>query len=173
MVNNQSLVWWRRAPFSGAVLATVALTVLAACGSSGSDTAAATPPPAATAAADGGATATATPMTGMSMSGTPMPGMQIPAGGTGSAAPAPVTGTTVDIKNFAFSPANLTVRVGTTVTWTNRDSDAHTVVSSNGPLRSPTLDTGDSYRYTFTKVGTYAYLCSIHPFMLGSVEVTA
>lgn len=95
------------------------------------------------------------------------------AGAAGPGAQAPVTGTAIDIKNFAFSPANLTVRVGTTVTWTNRDSDAHTVVSSNGPLHSPTLDTGDTYRYTFTKAGTYSYLCSIHPFMLATVQVTA
>jgi plastocyanin len=99
--------------------------------------------------------------------------MAMPSTAAGGAAAGPaVTGNTVDIKNFAFSPANLTVRVGTTVTWTNKDSDAHTVTSSNGPLHSATLNTGDTYRYTFTKAGTYSYLCSIHPFMLGSVQVT-
>ncbi|MCL9762594.1 plastocyanin/azurin family copper-binding protein [Frankia sp. AiPa1] len=170
----QSQVWWRRAPFSGVVLATVALTVLAACGSSGNNTAAAAPPAAAATAAAGTTDpAAATP--GMQPSAGSMPGMQMPAGARASdpAAQAPVSGTTVDIRNFAFSPANLTVRVGTTVAWTNRDADAHTVVSTNGPLHSPTLNTGDTYKYTFAKAGSYSYLCSIHPFMVGTVVVTA
>ncbi|MFI5972202.1 plastocyanin/azurin family copper-binding protein [Streptomyces sp. NPDC051452] len=86
----------------------------------------------------------------------------------------PVTGNTVTINNFAFSPATLKVKAGTTVTWTNRDSDAHTVTSAGtgGPLHSAALATHATYTYTFTKPGTYAYLCTIHPFMTGTVEVT-
>ncbi|MFE6887181.1 cupredoxin family copper-binding protein [Streptomyces sp. NPDC057694] len=101
-----------------------------------------------------------------------MPGMTMrpPAGG-GPAAP--VAGNTVAIKNFAFAPATLTVKAGTKVTWTNQDTDAHTVTGQNGaPLRSPALDTGKSYSYTFTKPGSYAYLCTIHPFMTAKVTVT-
>jgi plastocyanin len=127
------------------------------------------------------------PGAGQSLAGTPgatgpgaaasgasaMPGMTTssPAGG-GSAAPA--RGTTVAIKNFAFAPGTLTVKTGTTVTWTNQDTDAHTVTSqkSGGPLRSPALGTGKSYSYTFTKAGSYAYLCTIHPFMTATVTVT-
>jgi len=99
----------------------------------------------------------------------------MPATGAPGAAPAgkPVGGNAVDIRNFAFAPNDLTVRVGTTVTWTNRDGDAHTVVSTKGPLHSNTLNTGDTYQFTFTKAGTYSYLCSIHPFMVGTVQVTA
>lgn len=109
-------------------------------------------------------------MSGMTMA------MTAPSGGTsaGGAAPAPVAGNAVAIKNFAFSPAALTVKVGTTVTWTNQDTDAHTVTSQNntGPLASAALNTGQAYSYTFTKPGTYSYLCTIHPFMTATVTVT-
>lgn len=105
----------------------------------------------------------------------PMPGMSMPMSppSTGTSA-APVTGDAVAIKNFAFSPAALKVKVGTTVTWTNQDTDAHTVTSagSGGPLHSTALNTHATYSYTFTKPGTYSYLCTIHPFMTATVEVT-
>jgi len=77
------------------------------------------------------------------------------------------------IKNFAFAPATVTVAVGSTVTWTNDDQDAHTVTSNDGgPLRSAVLQTGGTYRYTFTRPGRYVYLCTIHPFMTATVVVT-
>jgi plastocyanin len=80
---------------------------------------------------------------------------------------------TVTIQNFAFAPAALTVKVGTTVTWINQDSDAHTVTSQHqGPLKSAALSTGNRYSYTFTKPGSYSYLCTIHPFMTATVTVT-
>ncbi|MCK9897323.1 plastocyanin/azurin family copper-binding protein [Frankia sp. AgB32] len=162
------------------VFLTLALAILAACGSTGTkNTAAAAPGAAGTATPgfvpSGAATPPPNAMPGMTMPRMTMPGMTMAAAGAAGAASAPAaTGNAVAIKNFAFDAANLTVRVGTTVTWTNQDGDAHTVVSSgSGPLHSPTLDTGDTYQYTFTKAGTYSYLCSIHPFMLGSVRVTA
>ncbi|MFF9647012.1 cupredoxin domain-containing protein [Kitasatospora aureofaciens] len=102
-----------------------------------------------------------------------MPGMSTPASPPATTAPA--TGNTVTIQNFAFAPASLKVKAGTTVTWTNKDTDAHTVTSkqgSGGPLNSAPLTTGATYRYTFTKAGTYAYYCSIHPFMTATVVVT-
>ncbi|MFE7530516.1 cupredoxin family copper-binding protein [Kitasatospora sp. NPDC057542] len=78
----------------------------------------------------------------------------------------------VTIANYAFSPGTLTVSTGTTVTWTNNDTDTHTVTSSgSGPLASGMLGQGASYSYTFTTPGTYAYICSIHPFMHGTVVV--
>ncbi|MCQ4043798.1 cupredoxin family copper-binding protein [Streptantibioticus rubrisoli] len=88
---------------------------------------------------------------------------------------APAAPNAVTIKNFAFSPAKMTVKVGTKVTWTNTDPDTHTVTSkqgSGGPLKSPGLATKATYSYTFTKPGTYAYYCTIHPFMTATVEVT-
>ncbi len=78
----------------------------------------------------------------------------------------------VEIQNFAFSPAIVTVTAGATVTWTNRDSDPHTATAMSGPFRSPTLNNGDSYRYTFTTPGRFEYLCTIHPFMTAIVVVT-
>ncbi|MBB1157437.1 cupredoxin domain-containing protein [Amycolatopsis dendrobii] len=101
-----------------------------------------------------------------------MPGMTPPP--SSSAATASSTANAVAIKDFAFAPAATTVKKGTTVTWTNQDQDAHTVTStgSGGPLRSPTLQTGQSYQYTFGAPGTFEYLCTIHPFMTATVTVT-
>jgi len=78
----------------------------------------------------------------------------------------------VDIRNFHFLPARLTVPAGAQVTWTNRDEEPHIVVSAGGQFpSSPGLDTGDSYHATFSKPGTYAYFCSIHPQMVGTIVV--
>ncbi|MGW4525385.1 cupredoxin domain-containing protein [Amycolatopsis sp. NPDC004378] len=101
---------------------------------------------------------------------TSMPGMTPPS----PTSAANSTANAVAIKDFAFAPAATTVKKGTTVTWTNQDQDAHTVTStgSGGPLRSPTLQTGQSYQYTFGTPGTFEYLCTIHPFMTATVTVT-
>jgi plastocyanin len=74
------------------------------------------------------------------------------------------------IDNFTFEPAQLSVKVGTTVTWKNRDDIPHTVVSA-GKFRSKTLDTDDSYSFTFTAPGDYTYFCSLHPHMKGTIKV--
>jgi plastocyanin len=81
--------------------------------------------------------------------------------------------TEVKIDNFSFGPAELTVPVGTTVTWTNRDDIPHTVVSSDEPkaFKSKVLDTDEKFSFTFTKAGTYPYFCSIHPKMTAKVIV--
>src|SRR5216683_2535558 len=78
---------------------------------------------------------------------------------------------TVEIKidNFSFGPAELTVAVGTTVTWTNHDDIPHTVVSTDKVFKSKVLDTDEKFSYTFSKAGTYPYFCSIHPKMTGKV----
>jgi plastocyanin len=85
---------------------------------------------------------------------------------------APVATDTVAIQNFAFSPATVTVKAGTTVTWTNQDQDPHTLSAMNGSFHSPALNTGQSYRHTFTTPGHFDYLCTIHPFMTATVVVT-
>jgi plastocyanin len=77
---------------------------------------------------------------------------------------------TVTIDNFTFSPAELTVRIGTTVTWKNHDDIPHTVVSA-GRFKSKVLDTDDSYIFTFTSAGDYKYFCSLHPHMTGVIKV--
>lgn len=91
-----------------------------------------------------------------------------------SGAGAAVATKSVTIKNFAFTPASIRVKVGSTVIWTNGDQDPHNVISRNrgGPLRSATMNKGNTYRYTFRKTGSYPYLCTIHPSMTGTVVVT-
>jgi plastocyanin len=78
----------------------------------------------------------------------------------------------VQIGNFAFSPANVTVAVGTTVTFRNNDDMVHTIVAEDGSFRSKALDTGDQYSFTFDKPGNYAFVCGLHPFMHGKITVT-
>jgi amicyanin len=79
--------------------------------------------------------------------------------------------TEVKIDNFSFGPAEVTVPVGTTVTWTDRDDIPHTVVSTEKAFKSKVLDTDDKFSFTFSKPGTYEYFCSIHPKMTGKVVV--
>ena len=85
-------------------------------------------------------------------------------------APARAEDVNVMIDNFTFEPQQLTVKVGTTVTWKNRDDIPHTVVSA-GKFRSKTMDTEDSYSFTFTAAGDYKYFCSLHPHMTGTIKV--
>lgn len=77
----------------------------------------------------------------------------------------------VRIETFAFRPARLVVSVGTRIVWTNGDSDPHTVDSVSGIWRSEALDTDGTFGRVFGKVGSFAYYCSIHPFMHGVVVV--
>ena len=77
----------------------------------------------------------------------------------------------VKIDNFSFGPQTLTVPVGSTVTWTNRDDIPHTSVSTDGVFKSKVMDTDEKFSYTFAKAGTYPYYCSIHPKMTGQVVV--
>ena len=78
----------------------------------------------------------------------------------------------IDIKEFMYSPKELTVAVGTKVTWVNDDQVPHTVSEVNKVFRSGALDTNDSFSYTFLIPGTFEYFCILHPQMIGSVRVT-
>ncbi|UMB72432.2 cupredoxin family copper-binding protein [Mycobacterium paraterrae] len=102
----------------------------------------------------------------------PMPNM--PAGPSAPTAgpSAPVAGNAVSIDNFAFSPATITVKAGSTVTWTNRDEEPHTVVANDGSFHSPGMGSQATFSFTFPKAGSYDYVCSIHPFMRATVVVT-
>lgn len=147
------------------VLLAVALVVVvvAGCSSPPSQTA-----PSVTFGPDGGATPGMPGMSGKpSMSGPPT-------GSTASAtgSPAPVAGDAVSIDNFAFVPATLTVRVGSTVTWTNHDEEPHTIAASDGSFHSPGMDSQATYSHTFPTAGKFDYVCSIHPFMHATVVVT-
>src|SRR5438067_11765217 len=75
----------------------------------------------------------------------------------------------VKIDNFSFGPVALTVPVGTTITWTNRDDIPNTVVSTDDPKRckAKVLDTDDKYAFTFSKSGPGRYFCQIHTKMIG------
>jgi plastocyanin len=77
----------------------------------------------------------------------------------------------VDIVNFAFDPAALTVTEGDTVTWTNLDQVPHTATADDATWDSGTLEHGESWSYTFETSGTWDYHCTVHPMMTGSVIV--
>ncbi len=80
----------------------------------------------------------------------------------------------VGIDNFTFNPATVTVKAGTTVTWTNKDDIPHGIAATNNAFkRSQALDTDDSFSFTFTTPGTYQYFCYIHPHMTGTIVVEA
>jgi plastocyanin len=98
------------------------------------------------------------------MKGEPEPAPAVQAG------PAEVQ---VTIDNFTYAPPDLTVNVGTKVTWTNHDDVPHTVTSTTRPrrLESPTLDTNESFSHVFKEPGTYSYFCAVHPKMTGTVTV--
>jgi plastocyanin len=77
----------------------------------------------------------------------------------------------VFIQGMAFNPASITVKAGTTITWTNKDAVAHTVTSDSNAFNSGTVNSGATFSFTFATVGTYAYHCAIHPSMVASVTV--
>jgi plastocyanin len=86
---------------------------------------------------------------------------------------APAVDEKVQIDQYAFLPQRITVKPGTTVTWINDDDDSHTVTSSAKLFKSRPLDTGDKFSFTFTTPGAYAYFCSLHPHMTGTIVVEA
>jgi plastocyanin len=145
------------------LVAAVAVVVLAGCSSPPSQTA-----PSATVATVSGATPGMPGMSGMPS----MP--NAPAGTSASvtAPAAPVIGDAVSIDNFAFVPATLTVRVGSTVTWTNHDEEPHTIAATDGSFHSPGMGSQATYSHTFPTAGKFDYICSIHPFMHATVVVT-
>jgi plastocyanin len=93
------------------------------------------------------------------------------AAGSAVAAGTPASPTIVVAREFMFAPVSLKVPAGSTVTWTNRDDEPHTLVSDAGVFRSGALDTDQSFSFRFDKPGTYHYACSIHPRMVGTIVV--
>jgi plastocyanin len=79
----------------------------------------------------------------------------------------------VAISGFAFSPATLTINVGDRVTWTNSDAVAHTAAATGGAFDTGDIGQGQSASVRFTKAGTYAYYCTPHPSMTGTIRVRA
>jgi plastocyanin len=91
-----------------------------------------------------------------------------PVAPTWAAAPPSVQ---VVVNDFMFQPMSLTVVAGTTVTWTNKDDEPHTVKSDTGLFGSGAMDTNESFSFKFDKPGTYHFTCSIHPRMVGTIIV--
>ena len=83
--------------------------------------------------------------------------------------PSPVVNKVIIIQNFAFSPASITIKQGTTVTWTNLDSAPHQIKADT--FNSRLLSQGQSFSFTFNTTGTFNYICAIHPMMTGQIVV--
>lgn len=79
----------------------------------------------------------------------------------------------IEIEDFVFAPGTITITVGTTVKWGNKDNAPHTVTGDDGSWGSTQLNKGDEYFFTFTQVGTYPYHCSLHQAMTGSIVVVS
>jgi plastocyanin len=77
----------------------------------------------------------------------------------------------ISIQNFHFMPETLTVKAGTAVTWMNHDEEPHNVVSLDRVFRSKAIDGGEKFTATFDKLGTYKYICAVHPQMHGQIVV--
>jgi plastocyanin len=96
-----------------------------------------------------------------------------PATATTATSTTPVSGNSVKILDFRFSPASLTVKAGSSVTWTNASGGTgHTVTSDTGVF-DQALDSGQTFTFTFKQAGTYKYHCAIHPYMTATIIVTA
>lgn len=89
---------------------------------------------------------------------------------SGAAADGPA-GQNITIDNFSFAPMQLTIPVGTRITWINKDDVPHTIVSVDRQFKSKALDTDESFSFTFQGPGTYEYFCSVHPKMTGKIVV--
>jgi plastocyanin len=81
-------------------------------------------------------------------------------------------GASVDIKNFAFNPATLSVKVGDSVTWTNDDTTAHTVTADDKSFDSGNVAQGATFKHTFDAAGTFSYHCTIHSNMKATITVS-
>ena len=89
-----------------------------------------------------------------------------------AAAPAAAESTgMIDIADFKYMPAAVTVSAGTKVTWTNSDDAAHTATADDDSFDTGDLDQGDSKTVTLDEPGTYSYFCRFHPFMKATIEV--
>lgn len=110
-------------------------------------------------------------LTGAAACGSSSSGGSTAGAGSGSGSSAS-SAHTVTMHNFAFNPPTITVKAGTKVTFVNHDSAPHNATATSGSaFKTPTLRPGQTYTVTFSKPGTYAYTCTIHPYMHGTVIV--
>lgn len=149
-----------------ACLSVFALTAFAACGGG-----TATTPPAASTAPTAAASAGAT--TQASAAATTQASVAAPSAAAAACEKSSGAGTVAaSIKNFAFSPATITAKVGDTVTWTNNDTTTHTVTLDDGSCDGGQVAPGAAVTLKFGAAGTYAYHCAIHQSMKGTVTVS-
>jgi plastocyanin len=151
----------------GLVLTVALVATLSGCGGDGGSQAqAALPTPAFVAA-------TPTPDATPALTPTPKPSAK-PARATRTPAPRVTAAPAllITIKSFRFSPQMLTVKAGQTIEVVNLDSVAHTITADDGSFDSGTLEKGEHYTFTITKAGTYSYICDIHQYMTGTINVT-
>ena len=100
----------------------------------------------------------------------------VPPAATATPQPVASGNQAITIQGFAFNPQSITVKVGTTVTWTDKDTVSHTVTSLSGPASfnsGPLTASGGTFKFTFTQAGTYSYHCMIHPSMMASITVVS
>ena len=109
----------------------------------------------------GGGSSSSSPMT------SPTPTPSTSASGT----PVSIVSGASTLTTTAYAPGTVTVAVGGTVTWTNNDDTAHTSVATNGAWNSGIIAPGGNFSRTFSSAGTFPYRCSIHPGMVGTVNV--
>ena len=76
------------------------------------------------------------------------------------------------MSGFAFSPASMTIKAGTALTWTNADNATHTVTADDGSFDSGNVASSATFTHTFATAGTFAYHCNIHSSMHGTITVT-
>jgi len=120
------------------------------------------------------ASSVVTAIIGLQISGKPAPAdSRSPVAATAPATAPQSAAASVRIDNFAFSPKELVIKAGTTVTWQNADDVPHTATSKGDPqvFDSGALDTDDKFSFTFSKPGTYTYYCKVHPHMTGVITV--
>jgi plastocyanin len=86
---------------------------------------------------------------------------------------APSTAATITIHGFAFHPATLTVKAGTTITVKNTDDTAHTVTALDGSFDTKPINPGKTATFTVSKAGTFHFHCNIHNYMTGTIQVTS
>ena len=79
----------------------------------------------------------------------------------------------IEIEDFAFNPKTVTIKVGATVKWSNKDDSSHLVISDDGSWSSNSLSKGDSFIFTFTQAGTFSYHCGVHASMTGTIVVVS
>jgi plastocyanin len=111
----------------------------------------------------GAACNSSTPATG----GSPAAGGSAPTGGSPAAG-----GSAVAIVDFAFNPGTLSVKAGSSVTWTNTGGTAHTVTADDGSFDSGTVNPSATFSHPFASAGTFTYHCAIHTNMKATITVT-